>query len=142
MKYALGTRVRKTKGASWQGTVVGHYSTTLTPDGVCVESEREPGSVQIYPVAALEEISSEPVGRSIQRTDDATADFATALQIFRKDGRLDSVSPFHCEHDVLTVMADPANFTEAEIKDLDELGFDVGDEFDDDCFSSFRFGSA
>lgn len=52
--YPLGTRVRKTKGSSWQGHVVGHYSTTLTADGVCVESEREPGSVQLYPVAALE----------------------------------------------------------------------------------------
>ncbi|MBY4381854.1 DfrB family trimethoprim-resistant dihydrofolate reductase [Rhodococcus fascians] len=54
--YPIGTRVRKTKGASWQGIVVGHYSTTLTADGVCVESEREPGSVQIYPVAALEAV--------------------------------------------------------------------------------------
>jgi hypothetical protein len=53
-KYPLGTRVRKTRGASWQGKVVGHYSTSLTEDGVCVESEFEPGSVQIYPVQALE----------------------------------------------------------------------------------------
>ena len=52
--WRLGTRVRKIKGASWQGRVVGYYSTTLTPHGYCVESEREPGSVQIYPAAALE----------------------------------------------------------------------------------------
>ena len=53
-RFPLGRRVRKTKGSSWQGRVVGHYSTALTPDGVCVESEREQGSVQIYPAAALE----------------------------------------------------------------------------------------
>ena len=59
-RYPLGTRVRKTKGASWQGVVVGHYSTTLTADGVCVESEREKGSVQLYPVAALEAVEEKP----------------------------------------------------------------------------------
>lgn len=52
--YALGTRMRKKSGSSWQGKVVGYYSTELTPEGYCIESEREPGSVQIYPVAALE----------------------------------------------------------------------------------------
>lgn len=55
-KFKLGDRVRKTKGSSWQGRVVGFYSTTLTPIGYAVESEREPGSVQIYPEAALEEV--------------------------------------------------------------------------------------
>jgi hypothetical protein len=50
----IGTRVRKTKGSSWQGRIVGFYSTDLTPVGYCVESEREPGSVQIYPETALE----------------------------------------------------------------------------------------
>lgn len=54
--WPIGTRVRKTKGASWQGPVVGYYRTTLTPEGYAVESEREPGSVQIYPRAALERV--------------------------------------------------------------------------------------
>ncbi len=49
-----GTRVRKRSGSSWQGRVVGYYSTSLTPEGYAVESEREPGSVQIYPAGALE----------------------------------------------------------------------------------------
>lgn len=53
-KFRLGDRVRKIKGSSWQGRIVGTYSTTLTPEGYCVESEREPGSVQLYPAAALE----------------------------------------------------------------------------------------
>lgn len=53
-KWPSGTRVRKIRGSSWQGRVVGFYSTELTPIGYCVESEREPGSVQIYPEAALE----------------------------------------------------------------------------------------
>jgi dihydrofolate reductase (trimethoprim resistance protein) len=52
--FAIGDRVRKTKGSSWQGIIVGTYSTRLTPEGYAVESEREPGSVQIYPVGALE----------------------------------------------------------------------------------------
>lgn len=55
-KFALGQRVRKIKGSSWQGRVVGFYSTELTQIGYAVESEREPGSVQIYPEAALEEM--------------------------------------------------------------------------------------
>jgi hypothetical protein len=53
-KWRIGSRVRKTKGSSWQGRVVGFYSTTLTRVGYCVESEREPGSVQLYPEVALE----------------------------------------------------------------------------------------
>lgn len=57
-KFTIGDRVRKTKGSSWQGRVVGFYSTDLTPIGYCVESEREPGSVQIYPEAALEAIDN------------------------------------------------------------------------------------
>lgn len=65
-KFRRGDRVRKTKGSSWQGIVVGEYSTKLTPEGYAVESEREPGSVQIYPAAALELVEGDgsifPVG--------------------------------------------------------------------------------
>lgn len=56
--FALGDRVRKKSGAAWQGQVVGWYSTKLTPEGYAVESESHPGSVQIYPVAALERVGS------------------------------------------------------------------------------------
>lgn len=49
----LGMRVMKIKGSEWQGRIVGYYSTKLTPEGYCVESEREKGSVQIYPRKAL-----------------------------------------------------------------------------------------
>lgn len=52
--FAIGDTVRKTKGSQWHGTVVGTYSTTLTPEGYCVESKYEAGSVQIYPASALE----------------------------------------------------------------------------------------
>ena len=51
--YRLSDRVKKRSGSSWRGRVVGYYWTTLTPRGYCVESEYEPGSVQIYPEAAL-----------------------------------------------------------------------------------------
>ena len=55
--FGLGNRVRKKSGAAWQGQVVGWYSTKLTPEGYAVESESHPGSVQIYPVAALERVA-------------------------------------------------------------------------------------
>lgn len=51
--FPLGTRVTKLRGSSWTGRVCGTYNTSLTPDGYAVESENEPGSVQIYPAAAL-----------------------------------------------------------------------------------------
>lgn len=53
-RFAIGDRVRKIKGSSWRGRVCGTYSTTLTPIGYAVESENEPGAVQIYPASALE----------------------------------------------------------------------------------------
>jgi len=56
--FELGERVRKKSGAAWQGLIVGWYSTKLTPEGYAVESEAHPGSVQIYPVAALERVVS------------------------------------------------------------------------------------
>ncbi len=52
-KFEKGERVTKISGSSWTGRVVGFYSTKLTPIGYCVESENEPGSVQIYPEAAI-----------------------------------------------------------------------------------------
>lgn len=54
--WPYGTRVRKIRGSSWHGRVVGFYSNTQTPEGYNVESEREPGSTQIYPRAALERV--------------------------------------------------------------------------------------
>ena len=56
--FKRGDRVKKKKGAAWHGKVCGEYSTSLTPEGYAVESEREPGSVQIYPVEALEPIEN------------------------------------------------------------------------------------
>ena len=55
--FGLGDRVRKKSGAAWQGRVVGWYCTKLTPEGYAVESESHPGSVQIYPVGALERVT-------------------------------------------------------------------------------------
>jgi dihydrofolate reductase (trimethoprim resistance protein) len=52
-KFRIGDRVRKISGSSWSGTVVGTYSTSLTPEGYAVESSAHPGSVQIYPASAL-----------------------------------------------------------------------------------------
>lgn len=52
-QFIIGQRVKKIAGSKWRGRIVGTYSTTLTPEGYAVESEREPGSVQIYPAHAL-----------------------------------------------------------------------------------------
>lgn len=50
------------------------------------------------------------------------------------------ISPLHCEHDQLTVMADPEAFTAEELAHLKTLGFNADDE--DGVFYSHRFGSA
>ena len=60
-RFKFGDWVRKRTGSSWRGRVVGFYSTGLTPDGICVESWHEPGSVQIYPAQALEMCGSRNV---------------------------------------------------------------------------------
>jgi len=60
-----------------------------------------------------------------------------ALNIFLKYG--DISDPTYCEHDELTVCVDPSDVSEEDIKKLDELGFFASDE---QCFKSFRFGSA
>jgi len=53
IKFPLKSRVTKIRGSSWTGRVVGFYTTSLTPVGYSVESENEPGSVQVWPEAAL-----------------------------------------------------------------------------------------
>lgn len=55
-KYPLGTYMRKVSGSHWSGYVVGYYSTELTPQGLAIESDAHAGSVQIYPVKALEAV--------------------------------------------------------------------------------------
>jgi len=61
-----------------------------------------------------------------------------ALQIFLKYDN--PKYPTHCEHDSLAVLIDPALVSDEDKKRLDELGFLVDD--DEDCFISFRYGSA
>ena len=51
--FGRGQYVKKRTGSSWHGKVVGFYTTGWTPRGYCVESEFEPGSVQIYPEISL-----------------------------------------------------------------------------------------
>lgn len=66
-------------------------------------------------------------------------DLIKALTILRKYGNPNY--PTHCEHDVLTVGIDPADVSEEDLAELDELGFHPSDEYPD-CFESYRFGSA
>ena len=54
-RWQLGDKVKKKRGSSWRGTVCGFYSTPHTPEGYCVDSAFEPGSVQVWPEAALED---------------------------------------------------------------------------------------
>jgi hypothetical protein len=52
----------------------------------------------------------------------------------------DDISPFHCSHDTLHVLADEAAFNTDEIARLDALGFNV--DTSEGGFFSYRFGSA
>ena len=62
-----------------------------------------------------------------------------ALQIFRK--YKNPHWPTHCEHDVLYIMEVTKDEVSDEDKEkLSELGFFYSDS--DDCWQSFRFGSA
>lgn len=73
---------------------------------------------------------------------DAWADLIEALSIMGQHP-LDGVSPTHCMHDALLVMADPAAFTVQERDRLSVLGFDSDDDDDDEpAFRSSRYGSA
>lgn len=62
-----------------------------------------------------------------------------ALQIFLKYGNPNN--PTHCEHDEMTICGiSPEDVSDEDKKKLDELGFFVSDS--DNCFRSFKFGSA
>lgn len=66
-------------------------------------------------------------------------DLIKALQIFLKYGN--PKWPTHCEHDELTICGiDPDKVSKEDKKLLDELGFFVSEA--DECFKSFKFGSA
>jgi hypothetical protein len=66
-------------------------------------------------------------------------DLIKALQIFLKYGN--PKWPTHCEHDVLYIMEiKPSDVSDEDKVSLDELGFIVSES--EDCFISFRFGSA
>jgi hypothetical protein len=36
-QFPKGARVRKVSGPEWEGIVVGHYSSTYTPEGLVIE---------------------------------------------------------------------------------------------------------
>lgn len=68
-------------------------------------------------------------------------DLIEALKIFKKHGPEKWGYPFHCEHDTLFICGIvPADVPDEDKKRLDELGFIV--DPDEDCFISYRFGSA
>lgn len=68
----------------------------------------------------------------------AWAELIEALTLLAKHPG-DQVSPLHCEHDTLNVLADNSAFTADELARLEELGFHAGSE---GGFYSFRYGSA
>lgn len=68
-------------------------------------------------------------------------DLIKALQILLKYGN--PKYPTHCEHDILTICGiAPSDVSEEDKKELLDLGFFVGDEYGEDAFHSFRYGSA
>lgn len=85
-EWPLGSRVRKRSGSSWSGKIVGYYSTALTPEGIAVESENEPGSVQIYPTKAMEMVERNDASPSlldeVERLRGALEPFAHYAELF------------------------------------------------------------
>jgi len=60
------------------------------------------------------------------------------LMIFLKYG--DISYPTHCEHDVMMVCVSPDKVSKEDKLLLEKYGFHVDE--DDDCFKSYRYGSA
>lgn len=69
----------------------------------------------------------------------AWSELIQALRLLAK-GSVNDINPLHCEHDELFVLGDPKSFTETDIAQLKEWGFDLDDA--NECFFSFRYGSA
>lgn len=63
--------------------------------------------------------------------------FINAMQIFLK--KENKEYPFYCTHDLMTVCYNPKDFSKEEIKELEDLGFNV-DEYQE-CFTSYCYGS-
>lgn len=68
-------------------------------------------------------------------------DLIAALLILRKYGN--PTNPTHCNHDILTIVGiEPSKVSEEDKAKLKELGFFVGNEFGEEAFHSYKFGSA
>lgn len=68
-------------------------------------------------------------------------DLIEALTILLKYG--DPQNPTHCEHDRLSICGiDPKVVSKADTERLQELGFEISEEYGEEQFYSFRFGSA
>jgi len=68
-------------------------------------------------------------------------DLIKALQILLKYGN--PPNPTHCEHDKLTIMEiDPTGVSDEDKVELEKLGFNVGNEYGEPLFYSYKFGSA
>lgn len=66
-------------------------------------------------------------------------DLIKALQILRKYGN--PQYPTHCEHDKLHVAISPSLVSEEDLVELNRLGFQPDQDYDDAGFASYRFGS-
>jgi len=68
-------------------------------------------------------------------------DLIKALQILLKYGN--PSYPTHCEHDILTIVdIFPDQVSDEDKEELEKLGFFVGNEFGEEAFHSFKYGSA
>lgn len=65
-------------------------------------------------------------------------DLIKALGIFLK--YRNESHPTHCEHDTLWVVGDYSDMSDADKKELDELGFFFNEN--DDSWQSYKYGSA
>lgn len=90
-RWQLGDKVRKKRGSSWRGTVCGFYTTPHTPVGYCVDSAFEPGSVQVWPEAALEDWDG------VMVEDELRAEITRLTEALRKiaAGQFDGIEVTH-----------------------------------------------
>lgn len=110
--------------------------------GVAAALKGEPGPLVMHDWSDLPEVAAE-VARRAAAGPPAGAPTAW-VELFEGLALLaqhptDPISPLHCQHDKLTVLADQGKFNSEDIARLAELGFHPDSE---GAFYSFKFGSA
>ena len=103
--FPLGAMVEKISGPEWRGKIVGHYSSTFTPNGIVIEciADGAKGQVHVEPAKRMRLVEPAPVdpdlllarqiaGETLNRLG-ASAEQIAAGEI--KDGKRDDAIIVH-----------------------------------------------